>query len=65
MFADDIALVNFKDNWEKLKHTVEIDLRHIYDWMEKNLLSLNINKSVCMLVVTIRSQLLVLLDINL
>lgn len=57
MFADDIALVNFEDNWEKLKHTVEIDLRHIYDWMEKNLLSLNINKSVCMPIVTIRSQL--------
>jgi len=35
MFADDIALVNFEDNWEKLKHTIEIDLRHIYDWMEK------------------------------
>jgi len=31
MFVDDIALVNLKDNWEKLKHTVEIDLRHIYD----------------------------------
>lgn len=57
MFADDIALVNFEDNWETLKQTVEIDLRFIYDWMGKNLLSLNINKSVCMPIVTIRSQL--------
>jgi len=38
MFEDDIAQVNFKDNLEKLKHTVEIELRHIHDWMEKNLL---------------------------
>jgi hypothetical protein len=44
MFADDIALVNFKDNCEKLKQTVEIDLWYTYDWMKKNLLSLNINK---------------------
>jgi len=29
IFADDIALVNFEDNWGKLKHTVEIDLWHI------------------------------------
>jgi hypothetical protein len=57
MFVDDIALVNFEDNWEKLKQTVEIDVRYIYDWMKKNLLSLNINKSVCMPIVTTRSQL--------
>jgi len=57
MFADDTALVNFEDNWRKLKQTVEVDLRYIYDWMDKNLLSLNINKSVCMPIVTIRSQL--------
>ncbi|KAF0771935.1 neuroblastoma-amplified sequence-like [Aphis craccivora] len=56
MFADEIALVNFEDNWITLKQTVEIDLRYIYDWMGKNLLSLNINKSVCMPIVTIRSQ---------
>jgi hypothetical protein len=30
MFADDIALVNFEDTWEKLKQTVEIDLRYTY-----------------------------------
>lgn len=56
MFTDDIALVNFEYNWEKLKQTDEIDFRFIYDWMGKNLLSLKINKSVCMPIVTIRSQ---------
>jgi len=30
---------------------------YIYDWMEKNLLSLNLNKSVCMPIVTIRLKL--------
>jgi len=55
MFVDDIALVNFKGNREKLKHTVEIDLRYIYDMMKKNLLLLKIYKSVCMPIVTIRT----------
>lgn len=56
MFADYIALVNFEDNWKKMKQTVEMDLQYFYDWMGENLLSLNINKSVGMPVVTIRSQ---------
>jgi len=57
VFADDIALVNFEDNWKTLEQTVEINLRYIYDWMRKNLLSLNINKSVCMPIFTTRPQL--------
>jgi len=35
MFADDIALVNVNDSWGILKDNFEIDLQHIYDWMEK------------------------------
>lgn len=31
MFTDDIALVNFEDNWKPLEQTVEINLRYIYD----------------------------------
>jgi len=57
MFADDTALVNVEENWEKSKEIVELDLQFVYNWMEKNLLSLNINKSVCMPIVTSRSQL--------
>lgn len=57
MFADDIALVNTEENWSKLIEIVEIDLELVYNWMEKNLLSLNVNKSVCMPIVTNRSQL--------
>jgi hypothetical protein len=57
MFADDKALVNTEENWSKLKEIVEIDLQLVYNWMEKNLLSLNVNKSVCMPIVTSRSQL--------
>jgi hypothetical protein len=53
MFVDDIAPFN----WEKLKQTVEINLRYTYDWIKKNILSLNINKSVCMPTVTTRLQL--------
>jgi len=52
MSADDIALVNVEENWEKLKEIVELDLQFVYNWMEKNLLSLNINKTVCMPIVT-------------
>lgn len=40
------------NNQEKLKQPVEIDLQNIYDWMKNNLLSLNINKSLCMSIVT-------------
>lgn len=29
MFADDIALVNFEDDRDKLKQTVETDLRYL------------------------------------
>lgn len=42
IFADDKMLVNFNDSWEELKQNVECDLQNIYNWMEKNLLSLNI-----------------------
>lgn len=55
MFAYDIALYfNVEDSWEKLKQIVEIDtayllFKYIYTYrMEKNLLSLRINKSVHM-----------------
>ncbi|KAF0690917.1 Uncharacterized protein FWK35_00037654, partial [Aphis craccivora] len=57
MFADDIALVNTEENWSKLIDIVETDLQLVYNWMEKNLLSLNVNKSVCTPIVTNRSQL--------
>lgn len=30
MFADDIASVNVENNWERLKQTVESDLRELY-----------------------------------
>jgi hypothetical protein len=35
MFADNIALVNFEDNWKIFKQIVEIDLRYTNDWMGK------------------------------
>jgi hypothetical protein len=42
MFADDIALVDFKDNWEKLKQTVEINLWYMYGWMKnKSIITLH------------------------
>lgn len=47
IFADDKILVNFNDNWEELKQNVECDLQNNYNWMEKKLLPLIINKSVC------------------
>lgn len=39
------------------KKNAEIDLQLVYMWMENNLLSANINKSVCMPIVTCQSQL--------
>jgi len=49
MFADDIALVNFEDNWGKLKQTVEVHLRCIYDTQYANQsYSNNFEQKLCM-----------------
>lgn len=59
MFVDDVALVDFEDDRKQLKQTDEIALRYTYDRIGKYLFSFNINKSVYLLIVSVRSQLFV------
>lgn len=46
--SHNIYMMNVEENWEKLKRTIKMDLRYIYDVSKykQNILSLNINNSV-------------------
>lgn len=56
MFADEIAFVNFKNDWHKFNKIIETDLQYIHDDMKTNLLSLKINKSEFMPIVAMSAN---------
>lgn len=47
-FADDTALIFHGESWAITKKSAEIGLRSVSDWLNRNLLTLNINKTKCM-----------------
>ena len=49
MFADDSSLIASHTNYRQLVHNVNLDLERIYEWTLCNRLSLNLDKTVCML----------------
>ena len=49
LFADDTTLLQGHKNLKYLKWSMEEDLKHIIDWFRANLLTLNLDKTVCIL----------------
>ena len=49
LFADDTTIIHSHKNLRYLKWTVETDLNNLMDWFKANKLTLNLNKTVCML----------------
>ena len=49
LFADDTTLLQGHKNLKYLKWSMEEDLKHIIDWFRANLLTLNLDKTVCVL----------------
>ena len=49
LFADDTTLLHSHKNLKYLKWTVEEDLKSLMDWFKANKLTLNLDKTVCLL----------------
>ena len=49
LFADDTTLLHSHSNLKYLKWTVEDDLNRLMDWFRANKLTLNLDKTVCVL----------------
>ena len=49
LFADDTTLLHSHRNFQYLKWTVEDDLSRLLDWFRANQLTLNVEKTVCLL----------------
>ena len=49
LFADDTTIIHSHKNLRYLKWTVETDLNNLMDWFKANKLTLNLDKTVCML----------------
>ena len=49
LFADDTTLLQGHKNLKYLKWSMEEDLKHIIDWFRANLLTLNLDKTECIL----------------
>lgn len=44
-FADDVAVFHQGETWENLKHISEVDFSEIMQWLQYNLLTLNVEKT--------------------
>ena len=64
LFADDTTLLHSHRNFNYLKWTVEDDLRRLLDWFKANQLTLNVDKTVCLLFSTKKDPEMVTLNIG-
>ena len=49
LFADDTTIFQGGRDLKKLKHDMEIDLLNVMDWLQANQLTLNMDKTICVL----------------